>query len=317
MIKTTFFSLLVGTAIASVPTFANADFPERPVTVIVPFSAGGGTDITTRTLADSMSPVLGADIVVKNTDGAGGTIGTAEVARAKADGYTIGMMPVGPLTTQPHLRKLPYDTQAFDYICLAYSAPQALVVTKDSPFNTLDDMIQYAKSNPDELNYGVQAAGGLPHLAGLGLAKESGIEVQFIPFKGSAPTFKALLDGSADMFVAHISFLAQNSDQLKPLALFAEERVSTAPDVPTAKEQGYDLDFPVWGGLVAPKGIPDEARTKLQEACESGSKSEAFQTRMEQLQTPVVFQDGEEFKNYVDSQSVRNGKLLEAAGMKK
>ena len=100
-----------------------ADFPSRPVTIIVPFAAGGGTDITTRTLAGPMAEALGAEIVVKNTAGAGGTIGAAETARAKADGYTIGMMPVGPMTTQPHLRELPYDPDDFDYICQAYSDP--------------------------------------------------------------------------------------------------------------------------------------------------------------------------------------------------
>ena len=155
---------------------AAAEFPAKPVTIIVPFSAGGGTDITTRTLAGPMAEALGIEIIVKNTAGAGGTIGAAETARANADGYTIGMMPVGPMTTQPHLRKLPYDPDSFDYICQAYSAPSSLVVRKDSAFNTLQDMLDYAKANPGELNYGVQAVGSIPHVAGLGLAVASGAE---------------------------------------------------------------------------------------------------------------------------------------------
>ncbi|MEY8840659.1 Bug family tripartite tricarboxylate transporter substrate binding protein, partial [Cribrihabitans sp. XS_ASV171] len=221
------------------------DFPAKPVTIIVPFSAGGGTDITTRTLAGPMAEALGAEIVVKNTDGAGGTIGTAETARAKPDGYTIGMMPVGPMTTQPHLRELPYSPESFDYICQAYSAPSSLVVRQDSQFQTLEEMLTYAKENPGELNYGVQAVGSIPHVAGLGLASASGAEFTFIPYKGSAPTFKAMLDGSIDMFVAHISFLTQNSDQVRSLAMLTSERVSTAEDLPTAADQGVPMNFPI------------------------------------------------------------------------
>lgn len=116
-IKTTLLTLAAGLGLATAALAA--DYPAKPVTIIVPFSAGGGTDITTRTLAGPMAEALGVEIVVKNTAGAGGTIGAAETARARADGYTIGMMPVGPMTTQPHLRALPYAPDSFDYICQA------------------------------------------------------------------------------------------------------------------------------------------------------------------------------------------------------
>lgn len=153
----------------------SADFPAKPVTIIVPFSAGGGTDITTRTLAAPMAEALGVEIVVKNTAGAGGTIGAAETARARADGYTIGMMPVGPMTTQPHLRALPYGPESFDYICQAYSAPSSLVVRQDSPFKSFQEMLAHAKANPGDLNYGVQAVGSIPHVAGLGMADRKSV----------------------------------------------------------------------------------------------------------------------------------------------
>lgn len=294
-----------------------AAFPDKPVTIIVPFKAGGGTDITTRTLAGPMAEALGGDIIVKNTAGAGGTIGAAETARAKADGYTIGMMPVGPMTTQPHLRKLPYDPESFDYVCQAYSAPSSLVVRKDSPFNSLGDMIAYAKANPGKLNYGIQAVGSIPHVAGLGVQEAAGIEFQFIPFKGSAPTFKAMLDGTVDMFVAHISFLTKNTDQVKSIAMLMDHRVDTAKDLPTAKDQGVDAHFPIWGGLVAPKGIPAEAKAALEKACEAGMKSAAFAERMAKLRMPVTFLPGDEYKAFVLSEFAKNDKLLTKAGLKK
>lgn len=292
-------------------------FPDRPVTMVVPFSAGGGTDITSRTLSGPMAEALGAEILVKNTAGAGGTIGAAEVAAARPDGYTIGMMPVGPMTTQPHLRNLPYAPESFDYICLAYSAPSSIVVRKDSPFNNLVDMIDYAKVNPGELNFGVQAIGSIPHVAGLGVVDATGIEMEFIPFKGSAPTFKAMLDGSVDMFVAHISFLTQNADQVKSIAMLSDEPVSTAPDLSTAKQQGIALDFPIWGGLVAPKGIPAEARDALESACEKGMNSKAFGDRMADLRMPVTFMKGSDFEAFVESEFARNAKLLTKAGLAK
>ncbi len=292
-----------------------AAFPDRPVTMVVPFSAGGGTDITARTLAGPMAEALGSELLVKNTAGAGGTIGTAEVAAARGDGYTIGMMPVGPMTTQPHLRKLPYSPESFDYICLAYSAPSSIVVRKDSPFNSLADMVDYAKANPGKLNFGVQAIGSIPHVAGLGLVDATGIQIEFIPFKGSAPTFKAMLDGSVDMFVAHISFLTQNADQVKSIAMLSDEAVSTAPDLPTAKQQGIALNFPIWGGLVAPKGIPAEARDALESACEKGMNSKAFGDRMADLRMPVTFMKGSDFQAFVQEEFARNAKLLKKAGL--
>ncbi len=307
---------LVGALFFAFGTNAQA-FPDKPVTIIVPFKAGGGTDITTRTLAGPMSKALGVEIIVRNTAGAGGTIGAAETARAKTDGYTIGMMPVGPMTTQPHLRKLPYDPGSFDYICQAYSAPSSLVVRKDSKFNSLKDMIDFAKANPGKLNYGIQAVGSIPHVAGLGIVEASGAKFEFIPFKGSAPTFKAMLDGTVDMFVAHISFLTRNADQVKSIAMLMDHRVDTAKELPTAKDQNFDLHFPIWGGLVAPKGIPAEAREKLSKACEAGMKSQAFGERMAKLRMPVTYLGGDAFKAFVLSEFAKNDKLLTKAGLKK
>ena len=159
----------------------------RPVTIVVPFAAGGGTDITTRAMQEGMSESLGVSVAVKNTAGAGGTIGVGEVARAKKDGTTLGMAPVGPLTTQPHLRKLPYDVDSFDYICLAYSAPTVIAVRQDSPFNNLEELVTYAKENPEGVTFAVQAIGSIPHIAGLALEDAAGIKMTYLPVDGDGP----------------------------------------------------------------------------------------------------------------------------------
>ena len=178
-------------------------------------------------------------------------------------------------------------------------------------------MLEFAKANPGRLNYGVQAVGSIPHVAGLGLAETSGAEFTFIPFKGSAPTYKAMLDGSVDMFVAHISFLTRNADQVRSIAMLTNERVSTAADLPTAADQGIPMHFPIWGGIVAPKGLPDDARAKLEKACEAGLNSEAFGERMAALRMPVTFLGGTAFETFVRSEFDKNDKLLTAAGLKK
>ncbi len=287
----------------------------RPVTVVVPFAAGGGTDITTRAMQEGMAEALDANVVVKNTAGAGGTIGVSEVARAKPDGTTLAMAPVGPLTTQPHLRELPYDVDSFDYICLAYSAPTVIAVRKDSPFTSLGDLVAYGKEHPGELTFAVQAIGSIPHIAGLGLADAAGIEMNYLPVNGDGPALKALLDGTADLFIPHVSFYSTNADQLKSLALLQADRLAEQPDLATAAEQGYALDFPIWGGLVAPAGLEDAVKGKLEAACKGAIDSKPFQDRMATLKQPSAYLGAGDFAAFVHEKYETNRKLLEKAGL--
>ncbi len=286
----------------------------RPVTIVVPFAAGGSTDITTRAMQSGMSASLGADVAVKNTAGAGGTIGVGEVARARPNGTTIGMAPVGPLTTQPHLRKLPYDIDSFAYICLAYSSSTAIVVKADSEFNNLEELVTYAKAHPGELTFAVQAIGSIPHIAGLALADAAGIEMKYLPVDGDGPALKALLDGTADLFIPQISFLNSNKEQIKSLALL-DEKLESEPDLATAAEQGYDLDFPIWGGLVAPAGTDAATVEKLEAACKAANESDVYQDRMKSLNQPTAYMGAAEFEAFVRETYDINRKLLEKAGL--
>ncbi|GHF46228.1 tripartite tricarboxylate transporter substrate binding protein [Seohaeicola zhoushanensis] len=287
----------------------------RPVTVIVPFAAGGGTDITTRAMQQGLSESLDANIIVKNTDGAGGTLGVGEAARARPDGRTLAMAPVGPLTTQPHLRQLPYDIDSFDYVCLAYSAPTVIAVRKDSEYQTLDDLIAFAKANPGKVTFAVQAIGSIPHIAGLALADAAGIEMTYLPVNGDGPALKALLDGTADVFIPHVSFYTSNADQLNSLALLQKGRLAEQPDLVTAAEQGYALDFPIWGGLVTPKGTSAEDLTRLETGCKAAVESEPFQERMKAVKQPSAYLGAADFAAFVQDKYDTNRKLLEKAGL--
>lgn len=295
---------------------AAAGFPTKPVTVVVPFAAGGGTDIIARTLQAPMAKVLGGDVVVKNTAGAGGTIGAAEVAAARPDGYTLGLLPVGPLTTQTNLRKLPYGVNSFDYICRVYSAPTVIVAPKAAPYNDLKELFAWAKSHPGKLTFAVPGIGSIPHVAGLAVAEAGGFKMEYLPMKGDGPSLKALLDGSAQLFNPSVAFFTANSDQLKALVLLTDTRLDDVKGVATAKEQGFDIVLPIWGGLVVPKGTPAPVRAKLEAACKGGVDSDVYRAHMVKLRQPVAYQDSATFRKFVMQQFATNKKLLSDAGLK-
>lgn len=302
---------------AAAPAAAQG-FPTRPLSIVVPFGAGGTTDVLARVLGEEMAKVLGQSVVVVNKAGASGTIGAVEVANAPRDGHTLGMLPVGPLTTQPNLRTLSYGADSFDYVCMVYSNPQLLLVGADAPFKTYADLVDYAKQNPGKVNYGSSGIGSVPHLAVVALANAAKVQMFHIPHKGEADALASLLGGRISLFVSHPTFMTAQAGKLRALFAFAPERLPDHPSVPTLVEQGGPpLAFEVWGGIAAPKGIPASALASLENACKAGTSSEAFRKRMETLQTPVKYLDGRAFGNFVRAEFERNGRLLRESGIPK
>lgn len=313
------FALLAGSllAAASLPALAQ-DFPSRPLSIIVPFGPGGTTDVLARVLGGEMSRLLGQPIVIVNKAGAGGTIGATEVANAAKDGYTMGMLPVGPMTTQPNLRRLPYGPDSFDYVCLVYSNPQLLLVRADAPFKAYGDLVAHAKQNPGKLNYGSSGIGSVPHLAVVALANAAKIDVFHIPHKGEADALASILGGRIEMFVSHPTFMTAHAGKLRAVFVMAPNRLADHPNVPTLAEQGGPaLSFEVWGGLTAPKGSPAPALVALENACKAGTSSETFVKKMESLQTPVKYMNGKAFESFVMAEFERNGRLLRESGIQK
>lgn len=296
---------------------AAAPFPERPVSMVVPFGPGGSTDLIARALAQEMSKTLGQQVVVLNKAGAGGAIGAAEVANARPDGHTLAMMPVGPLTTQPALRKLSYTPASFDMVCRVYSNPQVLLVRKESPYKTLAELVSDARRNPGKLNYASTGTGSVPHLALASLSSAAGMNVVHVPYKGEADMLQGLLNGSVTMFLGHPTLLAVHAQTMRGIAVLAPQRLKEFPDMPTVGEQGVPPQhFEVWGGLVTPKGTPPAVLAALEAACRSGTAAEAFRKQLDNLNTPVMYQDATTFGTFVNAEFERNARLLREAGIK-
>ncbi len=310
--------LIVSTFFAVVPPSAIAeDFPAKPLTIVVPFGVGGTTDLLTRLLAGEMSKKLGQPVVIANKAGGGGIIGATEVVKARNDGYTLGMLPVGPLTTQPNLHRVEYGPESFDYVCMVYSNPQVLIVRSDSPFRTVADLIAHAKKNAGKLNYGSSGIGSVPHLAVVALGKAAGIELFHVPYKGEADQLAGILGRDVAMFVGHPTFLTSHSNALRGLAVLAPSRLKELPNLPTLTEQGVALSFDVWGGLVVPKGAPAPVLAVLENACKVATASEEFRERLEALHTPVKYADGKSFSSFVAAEFERNGRLLRESAIGK
>jgi tripartite-type tricarboxylate transporter receptor subunit TctC len=288
---------------------ALAQYPERAITAIVPFPAGGSTDTMGRAAADVMTDILGVDIAVTNVGGGAGTVGTAQVARARPDGYTIGVIPAAPLINQPHMRETPYTIDDFDYICALFHSPQALALKPDSPFSSLSEVVEYARENPGELTYGSPGPGSLPHLAMEVFLDETGVEIEHVPFQGDGPGVNALMGGHIDMYMAIFSNVPRY--ELDAVAIFAEERVEAAPDLPTSIEEGFETTASWWGGLFAPAGLPDEVRATLSEACEQTAQSEEFSETLGNLGSFPRYLDSEAVREEVEQGSETNGAILD------
>ena len=276
-------------------------FPTKPIAVIVPFGPGGTTDLMARVLQVEFEKAIGGPIIVTNKAGAGGAIAMAEVARANPDGYTIAMTTIGPQVLQPTLKKLNYQTDSFDYLCGTYDVPLMLMVTADSAFKSLADVIAYAKQNPGKLAYGSSGQGTALHISMAALLKRAGADGLHVPYKSSGEMATGLL-GKHVMIFAETPAVATQY-QLRPLAVFADKRLETHPDVPTVIEGGIDVRGTVWGGLVAPKGLPADVRAKLQAACAKATATEGYRASANRLNSPLVYRDAATFTVFAASEA--------------
>ncbi|WP_372572220.1 Bug family tripartite tricarboxylate transporter substrate binding protein [Ruegeria jejuensis] len=289
-----------------------ADYPARTIEIIVPFNPGGGTDLTGRLLAEELKTTFGSDVIVRNVNGASGTIGTSQVAAAKPDGHTLGIAPIGPLTTQPHLRNLPYDNTSFEYVCQIAHSPVVLMTNTDSGISSVDDLIEKAKAEPGALAYGSAGPGSIPHVASLALVNSLGIDVKHVPQDGMANTVQNVVQVLSD----NLAVSARSG--LPPIAAYSEERLEKLPDVPTFKELGHDVpSFGIWWGVVTTAGTPPEVVKALSDACGQAMQSDAFVEKMTASNIPLLFKDHEAFTAFVEQQYNTNGSLLEQAGLKK
>ncbi len=290
-------------AIFALSMWANASFsqsfPERTVQMVVPFGPGGTTDIMARLLQDELAKALGANasVAVVNTAGAGGIIGMSNVARAKADGYTIAMTTIGPQTIQPARRENPaYTAEGFDYICGTYDVPVMTMVTQESPFKTFKDIVAWGKANPGKLNYGNSGVGTILHISMLELMRGQGVDALSVPYKSTGDMIVPLKSGQIAMFNETPPVALQY--QLRPLLALSDAPVPGFESVPTAKSLGIAARGSVWGGLVAPKGLPADIRQKLESACKAATSATVYKARAQAANNPLVWRTGDQFRAF-------------------
>lgn len=293
--------------------WAQDSYPSRPVQMVVPYPPGGNTDLMARALQPELSRALGQTVVIVNRGGAAGTIGDAQVARAGADGYTIGMSPNNPLTAQPHLQSLSYALDSFRFVCLVYDNPQVLVAGRGAPFQDFAGMIAHAKSGKEALVYGSPGQGSTQHILMAALLKAAGVDGLHVPFTGAGPMATAALGGQIQVFVESPSIPTNNN--LPMLAVFGAERMTALPQVPTVAELGHPIEGSAAGGLVGPAGMPDAAAAALERACASAVASDSFRQAAERLNAVPRYLPGAAFRTRFAAESEMNRTVLRELGL--
>jgi tripartite-type tricarboxylate transporter receptor subunit TctC len=258
-------ALLLSGAAAAQP------FPTRPVTMVVPFAAGGPIDVLGRLLQGPMAEALGQPVIVENVSGGAGMIGSNKIKQAAPDGYQVVLGSIGTHTLSPQLSKKPLYNPATDFapVGLAAEIPLVLLVRKDFPAQNLQEFIAYVKANHARLQYGSGGTGTSSHIACVLLGQKIGVDVTHVPYRGGGPAFTDLMAGRLDYFCNYISFAVQTAGggQARTLAIFARERSPAIPSVPTAAEQGLGgVDAYTWNAVFAPKGTPRAVVAKLNAA---------------------------------------------------
>lgn len=271
-------------AAAVAPQFAHAAYPEAPIKMIVAYAAGGGTDIIARVLAQYMQKYLGpnASIVVINHPGAGGGIGFAEVGSAKPDGYTIGFINTPNVLTIPIERKSNFHWQNYDLLGNIVDDPGNFSVHADTPIKSLAELVTYAKANPGRVTYGTTGIGSDDHLAAMLFERAAGVQFTHVPFKGAAEVHNAVVSKQimmASMNIGEALQYQKGGSPLRHLGQMSETRSSLAPNVPTFKEQGFNIIMASLRGVAAPKNLPPAVREQLVTAVEKAVADPEFQAK--------------------------------------
>ena len=270
--------------LATLPLIAWADWPDRSITMVVPAAAGGTTDIAARALAQKMGQDLGVSIVVDNKAGGGGSIGTAQVARAKPDGYALLMGNIGPVAINFSLYKnLTYKPTDLRGITNVISVPNILVVNAASPVKTTDELIRLGKTR--HMNVATSGTGQSPHMSSEMFRQKAGLDVTLIPYSGAAPAVTALLAGQVDYMIDNLpsSMPHIKSGKFRALAITSKERSAQLPDVPTMTEVGLPMQVTAWFGLLAPASTPDSIVLKLQQSAKRAMQSPEVRERFTEL----------------------------------
>ncbi|KAA0180732.1 tripartite tricarboxylate transporter substrate binding protein BugD [Cupriavidus cauae] len=296
-------------------------FPHKPIALVVPFSAGGPTDVVARSLGQAMSRHLGQSVVVENRTGAGGTIAPAYVARAEADGYTLLIHHNGMATAPALYRKLSYDPlKDFEYIGQVADVPMTLLGKKDLPPNNTAELVRYVQQNESKINLANAGLGAVSQLCGLLFEQATNVKLNVIPFQGTAPAMTALLGGQVDVLcdqtTATLPQIAAN--KVKLYGVTTPQRIRALPNAPTLQEGGLKgFEMKVWHGVYAPKGTPAPVVARLTAALQAALKDPAVVKRLDELGAEIVppaKQTPEGLKTWLKAESDKWQPMLRKAG---
>ncbi len=292
-------------------------YPERAITFVVPFAPGGASDLTARPVSDLMKGILGQPMVVVNKPGGGGSIGAAEVAKSKNDGYTLLNGSNGPVTIIPYTTKVAYDYTSLEAVAQLTDIPLAVAVSKNSPLKTLKDFVEYAKANPGKIRCGLPAVTCSQHIGMEGLMQSVGGKITYVPYEGANPAVAALLGGHIDATATGVPEVAGQymSGEVRILGVATEKRMEWFPDVPTFREQGYDLINGAWYGVFAPAGTPKEIIGVLAEGFKKACADAKVLDSWKKLYLTPSFLGPTEFSEKVKRDADEAQKVLKGIGL--
>jgi tripartite-type tricarboxylate transporter receptor subunit TctC len=314
---------LAAAAAVSLYSFAAGaqTYPDRPITIVVPFSAGGPTDTVTRLIAEPMAKALGGEIVIQNVTGAGGTVAAGQVANAEADGYTVLMHHIGMSTAPTLYKSLPYNPlEDFATIGLVTEVPMTIIARKDFEPKTLQELVEHVKTNKDQVTYANAGIGAASHLCGLLFMDAIGAQATTVPYQGTGPALTDLVGGQVDFMCDQTTNTTGQikAGEVKAYAVTTAERLASLPDLPTTKEAGLDMQVSVWHGLYVPAGTPDDVVQKLSEALQTALQDKNVIDRFAELGTTPVAKDRATpaaHKETLSSQIELWKPIIEAAGV--
>ncbi|MET3506460.1 tripartite tricarboxylate transporter substrate binding protein [Halalkalibacter oceani] len=288
-------------------------YPEKEISVIVPWAVGGGTDAIARQIASFMEQELDSPVVIVNREGGGGVVGFREIAEAEPDGYTIGFIS-NSLLLQKYSSQTYQDYEAFEAITLVNEDPASLTVKADAPWETAADFIEEAKSNPGNFRISNSGPGGIWHVSALKLASDNGVEFSHVPYDGGNPAAVAAAGGFVEATTVSAAEMQSlvNAGELRILGVAGEERLPQFPDVPTLREQGVDTSIGVWRGFVAPKGTPQEIIEVLDAAITKAMETEEYQTFMNTGGYGIRHASTTDFASFMDEEDANYNELFES-----
>jgi tripartite-type tricarboxylate transporter receptor subunit TctC len=308
-------------ALALSPLALAQQYPERPVTVVVPFTPGGSSDITARTIAAKMQEALGQSFIIDNKPGANGGLGGKYVANAKPDGYTLFVGSIGVFAINPVLYKdLGYDPRKdYDLLSVSVRTPNALVTRANFPANTVAEFIDYLKKNPDRVSFASSGTGSSDHLTAALFWQKTGTSGIHVPYKGGSAAHLDIIAGNADVSFQNLGSITQHvkAGKMKLLAVTGDRRDPSVPTVPTLTEAGVPgIEVYSWQAFVAPKGLPKNVTDRLQPALIAATRNPDVVKKLNEIGFEVVASSPEEFAKFLNEEIARWKQVVDAAGLK-